>query len=117
MIDVYLACPYSKHEDEVRKRLIKEVTEVAANLSAEGIAVFSPINHGDDMVKLGIPSDFSFWEKIDYKFLSCSRCLLIYMADGWEESVGVQAEITKAKELRIPVCMGVTNFWKFWGSK
>jgi hypothetical protein len=48
-------------------------------------------------------SVWSFWEQYDRKFLERCDEVVVLMLDGWEESVGVQAEIRIAGELGKPV--------------
>ena len=48
-------------------------------------------------------TDYAFWETWCIEFLRKCDMLLVLMADGWETSVGIQAEIALATELGIPI--------------
>jgi hypothetical protein len=65
--------------------------------------VFSPIVHSHPLTAFGLPTDWAFWERCDRQYLQRCDELVVSTLDGWQESVGVQAEIKLAAELAKPV--------------
>lgn len=101
---VYLACPYSHKDPAVKEQRFRLANAAAANLMQQGMPVFSTITHNHPIaLKHNLPGDWKFWEGYNRAFLSCSHKLIVLMADGWEDSVGVQAEIAIANELGINI--------------
>jgi len=69
-----------------------------------GEHVFSPISHTHPIALAGdLPKDWEFWQAYDRAMLRACGKLAVLMQDGWQESVGVQAEIAIARELGLPV--------------
>jgi hypothetical protein len=82
----------------------KETCKLVGKLMAAGEVVFSPIVHMHPIaVVWELPRNWEFWEKIDREFISVSSKVFIAMMDGWNESVGVQAEIKIAVEMNKPI--------------
>jgi len=100
---LYLASPYSHPNPAVRDERYHAACTAVAKLLREGHAVFSPIIHSHPLVSHGLPTDWSFWERQDLAHLQRCDELVVLMLDGWEQSVGVQAEIQHAAELGKPV--------------
>jgi len=97
---IYLASPYTHDNDRVVEARVKLATKVAGELLKRGHVVFSPITHFHPIAKVcGLPTDWAFWKNIDEVYIKLSDYLYVLMQDGWEESVGVQAEIEIAREL------------------
>jgi hypothetical protein len=101
---IYLAAPYSHVDADVREWRFHKINAVVARLINLGYVVFSPITHNHPVAKVhSLPKGWEFWKEYDFAFLErCSR-LFVLQLDGWEDSVGVMAEIDKAKELKIPI--------------
>jgi hypothetical protein len=101
---VYLAVPYTHPDKFVIQQRFDKVNKVSARLMSEGINVFSPISHTHPIALAGsLPTNWEFWKNYDMAFLSCSKKLIVLQLDGWENSVGVQAEIQIAKNLGLPI--------------
>lgn len=101
---VYLACPYSHPDPDVRERRFHAVNYAAGVLMSEGKLVFSPISHTHPIaVAHDLPRGWDFWHAYDRAFLEISERVLVLMIDGWKESTGVQAEIAIAQELGVPI--------------
>jgi hypothetical protein len=96
---VYLAAPYSKNP--VRwTSLVMELANILQGESGEGHC-WCFIPHLTLFYELQYPRlpDFYYeWDKAVLK-----RCDMMYVMQGSEDSVGVQAEIIFAKEHKIPV--------------
>ncbi len=101
---VYLATPYSHPDRQVRLQRFHKVNLMAAKLMAKGLMIFSPISHTHPIAEAdGLPLDWEFWSTYDRAMLAACSAMIVYRQPGWEESVGVQAEITLARELGLPI--------------
>lgn len=100
---IYLASPYSHKDASVRQHRFEAVCLATGKLMCAGNHVFSPIAHSHPIaLATDLPTDFSFWDA--YCRVMLSRCtkLVVIKLPGWQESVGVQAEIRMAREMGIP---------------
>lgn len=101
---IYLACPYSDPDLNVRIRRFELVNLAASKLMGEGKYVFSPISHTHPIAIAGkLPTGWQFWETYDRIILSRCQKLIVLKLAGWDKSTGVTAEIQIAKELNIPI--------------
>jgi hypothetical protein len=66
-------------------------------------AVFSPIVPSHPLVAYGLPTDGSFWQRVDAEHLRRCDEAVVLMLDGWGSSDGVQVEIRLAQELGKPL--------------
>jgi nucleoside 2-deoxyribosyltransferase len=96
---IYLASPYSHPDPAVREARFEAVCRVAATLIKKGHVVFSPIAHSYPMVRYGLPDDWQFWSAQDRRFLEACDELWVLTLDGWQQSIGIHAEIAIAREL------------------
>jgi hypothetical protein len=100
---IYLASPYSHPDPQVREKRFEAACRAAAELLRQGQSVFAPICHSHPICEYGLPLDWQFWQPHDRRFLETCDEIVVLMLAGWEESVGVQAEIAIARELGKPV--------------
>lgn len=100
---IYLASPYSHPDPAIRERRFRDACRAAVVLLRAGNAVFSPIAHSHPLVEHGLPTEWSFWERIDREHLGRCDEVVVLMLDGWEESVGVRGEIRIAREMGKPM--------------
>lgn len=101
---VYLATPYSHPNAEIREWRFRRVNKVAARLMSEGLHVFSPISHTHPIAEVGdLPKGWEYWEEYDRTILASCVKMIVFRQEGWNTSVGVQAEIAIAKELGLPI--------------
>jgi nucleoside 2-deoxyribosyltransferase len=100
---IYLASPYSHLDPAVREQRFRAACQAAVALLHAGRVVFSPIAHSHPLAQHGLPGNWQFWERYDRAFLERCDEVVVLMLDGWEESVGVQAEIRTAREFGKPV--------------
>jgi len=99
----YLAGPYTHALKEVMAWRAELLTAKAAELTREGLVIFSPITHGHAMAsRHSLPTGIEYWERVDRVFLSHAKELLILKLDGWDTSKGVALEIKLAREWGIP---------------
>jgi hypothetical protein len=103
---IYLACPYSHPEVFVRHCRYMKACRAASLLMKAGHTVFSPLSHGVSIMNNGELDEkdtaCAFWLKQELPFLRMSNLLMVLAIDGWEESIGVNAEIDAALEWQIP---------------
>lgn len=113
---IYLGTPYTCTEYKtlrVRRRIENErfrlVTAVSCLLVEMGIAHFSPITQSHIQKKIAADmgilflSDFEFWRSFDLMMLRGCTQLYVLKLKGWEDSIGLYAEIKEAKRLGLPV--------------
>jgi len=98
---IYLSIPYAGHE-YVSFRVS---CAVAAKLVEAGNVVIAPIIHGHALSEHGHMLDHGrdFWLKHDLEILYHCNQVVVVKLKGWEESVGVQAEMAEARKLGIPI--------------
>jgi len=99
----YLATPYSHPDREIESYRYRVVTWTAHWLIAGGRWVYSPITHNVPFSEWGIGGAFAHWGPFDCSMLSRCDALIVLTLPGWEESIGVSAEIAHAKELDLPI--------------
>ena len=99
----YLASPYSHPDKAIQEQRFHAVCQHAAAMMCSGELVFSPIAHTHPIVAYDLPGDWAFWRRYDLAMLERCDELVVLHLDGWEESIGVQAEIAIAKELNLQV--------------
>lgn|GEM_PF-4650121 len=113
----YLACPFSHPDRRIRFKRYRQCCEVTAALMRLGVLVFSPLAHSV-MVheKYRLPDEWEFWRRIDFAFLDRCTELLVLTLPGWEESVGVQAELARARArgMRITFIAGCSAAEAHW---
>lgn len=97
---IYLASPYSHPTPAVKEQRFQGVLKAAADLMAQGEIVFSPIAHCHPIaVTFGVPGNWEYWEKYDKAFIEVCDRFIILKLEGWETSVGVEAERKYAASL------------------
>lgn len=107
---IYLACPYSDPDPDVRERRFQVVNKAAGALIQKGAHVFSPISHTHPIVLVSnLPQAWSYWREYDQEILACCSEMVILMLDGWRESEGVQAEIAIAGTRKMKIFYWGTN--------
>ena len=101
----YLASAYSHPDPAVRQYRYTAACKAAARLLQQGINVFSPMAHSLPIAQIGgLPeTTWAFWEPFDREYIALSEKVVVLTLDGWDQSVGVQAEIKIARELGKPV--------------
>lgn len=104
MKKIYLATPYSHPLESVRRERFELVNIAAAKLMLQGYLVFSPISHTHPISEaVEMPQDWDFWEKYDRTFIEWADEIHVLKQYGWEDSIGVTAEIKLAEQMGKPV--------------
>lgn len=103
---IYLATPYSKYP-KGRCAAYQAACEKAAELMLLGHTIFCPIAHSHSIETDAMNQRMTgeWWLRQDFAVLDRCDELWVYQLPGWEESLGVQAEIKRAKEEHIPIKM------------
>lgn len=100
----YLASPYSHRDPVVRWQRHEAAVKAQAALFGRGEMVYSPIAQcAESAEKHGMPTDWQFWAAFDRRMLAACDSITVLMIPGWEESVGVRAEVGIAQDLGLPV--------------
>jgi hypothetical protein len=99
----YLASPYTANDPAVRRQRYEVACRKAVELLRSGKCVYSPIVYSHHLCAYGLPVDWEFWQKYDRYFLKICSEVIVLTIDGWQVSVGVQAEIKIARELGKPI--------------
>ncbi len=93
----YLASPYSHVSPDTMEKRFQAAELATATFLLSDVAVYSPIVHCHQLGKMhNLPTDFKFWMRYNYRMLSPALSLIVLKISGWEESIGVQAEIEYA---------------------
>lgn len=101
---IYLASPYNHESAGVRQGRYLANVRALVSLVRAGRVAFSPIVHNHPVASSeGFSSGWEFWKNVDTEFLRRSDRLVVLKLDGWQESVGVRAEMELAAELGLPV--------------
>jgi len=99
----YVAIPYTDVDEKIREYRFDLVNLYMARLAKEGVVAFSPISMMHPVALHGLPTDWEYWKKFDTEFLRVCSDMHVICAPGWEESVGVQAEIKIMEEFGKPI--------------
>jgi hypothetical protein len=100
---IYLASPYTDIDPTVRQQRFEAACRAAAELMRAGKTIFAPIAYSHVLCSYELPINWNFWQRHDREYLEVCEGVVVLMLPGWEESVGVQAEIAIARELGKPV--------------
>lgn len=101
---VYLASPYSHKDPAVRQQRYEAAVEAVARLTTEHVFTYSPIVHCHPPAVLGgLPTNAAWWSTVNIWFIEHMDEFWLLPLVGWQESVGVKAEIELAKSLNKPV--------------
>jgi len=105
LLDVYLMGPYTWHGDESLRRVnecgrYRTITQFAAQIAQAGLTVYSPITHSHPMTEYAeLPGTWDYWKRQDEAVMQvCRECWQLRI-DGYQQSVGCQAEFRMALEM------------------
>lgn len=100
---IYLATPFSDSDPNVQEQRFQQACQAAAALIRNGTPVFCPIAHSYPIAQYDLPTDWTFWERVDrLQMQSCTEVVVVKL-DGWEQSRGIAAEVQIAEEMGLPV--------------
>ena len=108
---IYVASPYSHRDPKIRQERFEKVCDFCSIMINRGLVVYSPIAHNHPIsTRKELPKGFEFWKKFDLHILNLCEQITVLCIDGWEESVGVQAEISFARKKNLPVIFRDENY-------
>lgn len=101
---IYLASPYT-HDNAFRRiRRYQQAHAYTLKCMQRGEQIFSPIVYGHEFaVKDASVIPFSYWQPFNEHMIRNSAELRVLTIEGWKESRGVQAEISFAFDIGVPV--------------
>ena len=100
---IYLAGPYSHENPDVMKDRASALTKVAGQLTLHDYLVYSPITHAITIVDMfpEMPHSFEFWKELDISMIrDWADEVWILNIQGWDTSIGVEAEIKFAYSIQ-----------------
>lgn len=100
----YIASPYSHPDPKVRTLRYNMARQFAGELLLTGHFCYSPIVYCHNIaVEHSARLDFGFWESFNYAMLGAAKNLIVLRLPGWDESIGVKAEIDFAISHNKPI--------------
>ncbi len=94
---IYLASPYSDPDWMIREQRYLDVSKIVVKLYDAGVCAYSSIMAWHNIVqKARLPRKFSYYQQIDFEMIDVCDRFVILCLDGWDNSVGVLAEIEYA---------------------
>jgi Domain of unknown function (DUF1937) len=102
---IYLASPYSHPDPKVREARYNAALLCAANCIKNGQPVFSPISYGHPLnqIEPDLGTSAAAWREFNTEMLRHASQVIVLALEGWDQSVGVKAEIELARTLNIPI--------------
>ena len=102
---IYIASPYSHPDKDVMEENFRKVSQIAADLTAEGYIVLSPITYGHTLLQFkDMPGDWPFWASFCFSLLvKADKILVCDNMEGWDKSRGVEEEISFARDHGIKI--------------
>lgn len=108
---VFLAAPYTCKDTLLRNYRVSQINAYAAELMLAGAIVFSPISMTHPISHFTHnPCPHDFWLRQSLSFIPWADVLIVLQFQGWDVSVGVKAEVARAKALgkevieKAPLC-------------
>ena len=101
---IYLASPYTHPEPYIMEIRYVYTAKVLADKLRRKEWTYSPIVHCHELAKTyGLPKDSEFWREYDFAMLAGASCLHVLRLEGYEDSVGIKAEVAEAQRLGLEV--------------
>lgn len=107
---IYLASPYTAkcsvgttNARELQDWRHLQVIRATASLISRGLLVFSPIIHSVPLVAHGMGTKWADWSTYDLSFINHCQNFAVLKLEGWKESTGVQAELSFARNIWLPL--------------
>lgn len=99
---IYLACPFWHGDPVMRHRRVLKSAKAAAWIAAQNLFVFSPLLHSERIAAEGVTGE-DYWREHGIAMVMRCESVAVLTIPGWQESMGVQAEIDAARESGLSV--------------
>lgn len=101
----YVGGPYTHKDSSVQDLRGEQHCKYSAELLTAGHLVYSPIAETMMLAKYGhmVGTSWETWREKDIRQLSMHDEMIILPLDGWEESIGLRAEIKYCIQHKIPM--------------
>lgn len=97
---IYIASPYTHKDPWIREERYLRASRVLTQYLRDKRWAYSPIVHCHELAKVdALPHDAEFWREYDFAMLATAAELHVLRIEGWEDSLGVRAEIDEATRL------------------
>ena len=101
---IYVGSPYSDPDHLVRADRAFHVTRFMVQYIKKGNILYGPIASWHHIaVSFTLPTDFKFWQQLNFQMLRFASELWVLRLDGWAQSVGLSGEMDMARDLYIPI--------------
>lgn len=99
---IYLASPYSHPDPLIMRTRFLLAEQCCARLLQSRHFVYSPIVHCHELSqRYSLPTNFEFWRDYNFDMLRRADEFRVLRISGWDQSVGVRAEIEMARLLKL----------------
>lgn len=106
----YFASPYNHQDPAIKLQRFKDVAVMTMECIKAGLFVISPIAHNVTLInETSNASGWAAWADYDIELLSRCDFMLVHCLEGWQESVGLAAEIEHCQQNDIPVIYLTTD--------
>lgn len=110
---IYLASPYTHDDKKVREKRYRQARNTAAKLICRGHTVLSPIAYGHPMAQnYPLMRSLTQWKDFDFDVLIHCDALWLLPLDGWEQSEGINLELSAATDHGIPIWKLPKSFYE-----
>jgi len=101
---IYLASPYTHLDSAIMEQRFEAVVAACAHYINKGKIVYSPIVHNHPIaIRHELPREWSYWLKADLAMLRHASEFHILCLEGYQQSVGVKAELEFAVKAGIDI--------------
>ena len=105
----FVSMPYSTTDEAVKRARVIMAKQFCNRIANEGYSPLCPVLVAESMTEYNpkFGEDFSYDDWLNFSLTYLKGCDLMYILrlTGWEESVGVKAEIELANQLGIEIVM------------
>ena len=98
----YLAAPYSSPNPRIIEQRMEQVSRAQALLIKQGLMIVTPLSAHYLLKYQDLPGDWAYWKEYSTLLLTACDTLILLPLPGWQESIGVTAELELARQLDLP---------------
>ena len=101
---IFVVSPYRHEIKEIEEQRVVLAENYVSKLIIEGKIPFSAVVYAHSLIKKHkLPTDIDYWKSFICSFLRDADEVHVLKIDGWNNSEGIDWEISVAKSLRIPI--------------